>query len=424
MKQHFNIDTIVCKCMFFAQRLRIKPFLKRHSLMLVFLLLLSPTFSFSQINVLNNGLAISNNTINVIINGNLLHLGNGSITNSGNFYVTGNLINNNSSNTIFTTGSNGWVHVIGDTQTIGGNTMTHFNNLELAGTGMKQLSGVNAEIEDSLTLNDREFYSGDNTVYVMATGTGAISYLTNGFVSSTHDGGLSRNTLSTNAYVFPVGSNLGTIRYRPVDIAPNSASASTFKVRMANVDATTEGFDRNLKLSTVGEINPNFYHRINRTSGTSPADITLYFDNSLDGDYNIQAQWQSVSLWKGLGLAATSTNYGFSGLTTAGVNDFSTTPFALSTERVSSIFVANVFSPNGDGNNDIFRVRGKGVTELQFIIFDRWGEKVFESNDVNASWDGTFKGKPMDTGVFVYFLKGKFNSGETFDKKGNVTLLR
>jgi len=377
--------------------------------------------SFSQINFVNDGASITNTNSIFFINGNVIHQNNGSITNTGNFYITGDCINNNTAGNVFTSGNSGWVHLDGAAQVISGSTLTHFNNLELSGTGIKQLNDVDTEIEDTLLLNDREFATGDNTVFVIATGTGVVTR-TDGFVSSTNDGGLSRNTLAANTYFFPVGSSIGTARFRPIDITPDDASANTFKVRMANTDATTEGFDLSSKESTIGEINPNFYHRINRTNGNSSADITLYYDNSSDGDYEIMTAWQNTAQWKNLGLV-TTTNNGLSGLTKQTVSDFSTSAFALA-EVVPTILVANVFSPNNNGTNDVLHVLGKGIDQMQFTIFDRWGEKVFETTDVNTGWDGTYKGKPMNIGVFVYIIKGKFKNGDTIDKKGNVTLLR
>ncbi len=87
-------------------------------------------------------------------------------------------------------------------------------------------------------------------------------------------------------------------------------------------------------------------------------------------------------------------------------------------------FVPNVFSPNGDGKNDYVNLHSACVGTYTLQIFDRWGEKVFESSDVNYSWDGYFRGKPMDTGVFVYKATGFDIKGTPFSIKGNVTLLR
>lgn len=431
MKQHYIIHATAfnqkfssLRCLLFlAFIIRNPQSIIRNWVITIFFFSLFPVFSFSQIDVINNGLPVKNTNDSVIIRGNVIHQNNGSIANSGNFYISGDWTNNNPSGSVFTTGTDGWLHLNGGMQNINGSATTHFNNLELAGTGVKQLNGINTEIEDTLALNNHEFASGDNTILVMGTGTGVITR-SNGFVSSTNDGGLSRNTLSTNTYFFPVGSSTGTLNFRPVDITPNSVSANTFKVRMANVDASTEGFDLTLKDVELGEINPDFYHRINRVNGNSFADITIYYDSILDGDFTAMAQWGTASQWENLGDVVTASNYGFRGLRKNGIYNFSTTPFALSSEVVASVFVPNVFSPNGDGFNDLLRVRGKGIEDLQFIVFNRWGEKVFETTDINSGWDGTYKGEPMNLSVFVYVLKGKYKNGKLIDERGNVTLMR
>jgi gliding motility-associated-like protein len=88
------------------------------------------------------------------------------------------------------------------------------------------------------------------------------------------------------------------------------------------------------------------------------------------------------------------------------------------------VFVPNIFSPNGDDNNDILFVRGSGIRELTFIVYDRWGEKVFESTSLENGWDGTFRGKEMNPAVFMYMLDVSFENGSTIIKKGDVTLIR
>jgi gliding motility-associated-like protein len=87
--------------------------------------------------------------------------------------------------------------------------------------------------------------------------------------------------------------------------------------------------------------------------------------------------------------------------------------------------VANAFSPNGDGQNDVIYVKGYGIEELEFRIYNRWGELVFETNDINIGWDGTYKGIPQEMEVYVYTLRAKFKDGrESGLKRGNITLLR
>lgn len=88
------------------------------------------------------------------------------------------------------------------------------------------------------------------------------------------------------------------------------------------------------------------------------------------------------------------------------------------------IFVPNAFTPNGDGNNDVLFVRGRFITDLEFKVFDRWGEKVFETTDQAIGWDGTYNGKAVDPAVFVYHLRVRCADEQELFKKGNVTVIR
>jgi gliding motility-associated-like protein len=89
-------------------------------------------------------------------------------------------------------------------------------------------------------------------------------------------------------------------------------------------------------------------------------------------------------------------------------------------------YIPNIFSPNGDGEsaNNTFMVLGQGIVNVELTVFDRWGEKVFESKDLAVGWNGEYKGKPMDQGVYVYTAIIEFVNGEVITKKGNVTLVR
>lgn len=87
-------------------------------------------------------------------------------------------------------------------------------------------------------------------------------------------------------------------------------------------------------------------------------------------------------------------------------------------------FVPTGFSPNGDGENDIECVMGSCITSMTFSIYDRWGEKVFESSDQLQCWDGKFRGQLMNTGIYVYHLKATLKNGEEVNQKGNINLIR
>ena len=88
------------------------------------------------------------------------------------------------------------------------------------------------------------------------------------------------------------------------------------------------------------------------------------------------------------------------------------------------VFIPTGFTPNGDGVNDIFRVRANNILDMYLAVYNRWGEKIFESEKQNYGWDGTYKGKQMDADVFAYYLRVKCFDGQDFFKKGNVTLIR
>ncbi|MCS6819466.1 MAG: hypothetical protein NZ522_05890, partial [Chitinophagales bacterium] len=180
-------------------------------------------------------------------------------------FLTGDWIHN-ASNRCFDSILTGWVFLRGNNQHIGGKNITHFYNLVLSGQGTKY-GDTDVVVNGTLFLTDKEFNLDDNTVYVTSSNTSSVER-TSGFVSSLEDGGLSRATASDSTYLFPVGSSLGIFRYRPVEISPKSKNFNRFKVRFANADPSTEGFDRNKKFHLVCQINPQWYHKIWRTDGS------------------------------------------------------------------------------------------------------------------------------------------------------------
>ena len=88
------------------------------------------------------------------------------------------------------------------------------------------------------------------------------------------------------------------------------------------------------------------------------------------------------------------------------------------------IYIPNGFTPNNDFQNDVLFVRSNILDEMNMSIFDRWGEKVFETSNINSGWDGKYKGEYCQPGVFVYYFKGRCLNEKYYEKKGNVTLIR
>lgn len=88
------------------------------------------------------------------------------------------------------------------------------------------------------------------------------------------------------------------------------------------------------------------------------------------------------------------------------------------------VFIPNAFTPNGDGQNDVLFVRGTNLTDVYLTVYNRWGEMVFETNDINMGWDGYFRGELLNPDVYGYYLRCRCEGGEEYFEKGNVTLLR
>jgi len=349
---------------------------------------------------------------------------NGLFSSTGSIFLTGDWTNNGG-NAAFIPGSQGDVLFIGGNQNISGSDVTNFYDLTLKGIGIKQLLGIDTKVSNTLNLNDRELSTETNTAFVSNVNPAAIT-LSTGFVSSLGDGALSRNTASTAPYLFPVGTSA---RYRPVVITPSDADANTYAVRMAEVDATAEGYSTSQKEPAITNINPLFYHRIRRDSGLTAADLTIYYDQAADGYFGSIGHWQNLPQWEDIKASSSAGGYGLTGISKSNWNDFTLHPFALinlKNECRDKIFIPSAFSPNADGENDVLYVRGIDCLEnlSEFVIFNRWGEKVFETTNPANGWDGFYKGQLSDAAVFTYYLKGTLIDGSGVTKSGNITLVR
>ena len=93
----------------------------------------------------------------------------------------------------------------------------------------------------------------------------------------------------------------------------------------------------------------------------------------------------------------------------------------------ADVFIPNVFAPDAGGHteNNCFKLYGTDcIVSMALTVYNRWGEKVFESSRPGDCWDGNFKGKPLNSGVYVYYLEAELITGESLSKQGNLTLMR
>ncbi|MDD5571700.1 MAG: gliding motility-associated C-terminal domain-containing protein [Bacteroidales bacterium] len=536
-------------------------------------------------NIVNN---YFHNDGRTIIDGDFINQG---LTEGDGIYeVTGNWINDNT----FDCGTS-TVKLTGGVQLItsNNNTSTTFYDLLLQGTaGSIKRQTVDASVKDLLDLLDHELATDVSIMFITTPNVNAITRTT-GFVSSLGNGRLSRITNSANSYLFPVGSSLITTRYRPVELTPTAANPNTYAIKLANNNATIDGYDIAAKDDSLCWVNNLFYHVIERTNGITPANIKMYYIQVNDGIFDVITHWgtpptpvewhvtamnnvtgvtnmdyvSTVNSWNNfpankpfaLGLKGPSIfnltgptqfcNYNESSFTYTvggpvgdkyswtitggtiigcdscdtvvvkwdstsvigtvsvlykGQNCNSKTltfnviiyriPFASFTytpttniyedDLISFINnslrgsfyhwnfgdgknsqqfnpyhiygtdgkftimlivetnrgcldtayqtidipegmdVPNVITPNGDGYNDYFKLRSSGIKEFKMVIYNRWGNLIWENTDHNVGWDGKTKaGIDATEGTYYYIISAKSDT-KAYSKTGYVTLLR
>ena len=86
--------------------------------------------------------------------------------------------------------------------------------------------------------------------------------------------------------------------------------------------------------------------------------------------------------------------------------------------------IPNAFTPNADGINDALCFNAEGIVEFSICIFNRWGERVYESSDPSQCWDGIYRGHPCLPGVYTYTCHIRCHANEENEFKGDITLIR
>jgi gliding motility-associated-like protein len=123
----------------------------------------------------------------------------------------------------------------------------------------------------------------------------------------------------------------------------------------------------------------------------------------------------------------TVTKPGIYSLTISDINDCIATDSTIVKDSAckEAVYVPSAFTPNGDGKNDIFKPVIFGIVlQYQFLIYNRWGQKVFESNNPSAGWDGTLNSAPQQSGTFIWQLQVQLNGESLIKESGTLVLIR
>ncbi len=334
----------------------------------------------------NGGLTLDNTssftndgTTNVYKNSTLplngtMTINSGSSAGNGYYKVEQDWINNS----VFIGGTS-TVELFGNTQefitSING-TVTTFHNLKLTGTGTnanrkKTLQLVNAmtdAVGGVLNIGDRELETQTNTFFVNDPATTAVTNLivpgSEGFVSSTAPGVLSRATSGAGTYVFPVGSSVVSTRYRPIELATNAGSTvDIYTVRFINHNPDNDTYNRATNDGLICLANDTFYHAILRVAGTDPADVKVFYIPASDGAWDGVSHWRTSNLmWNDIAAATTGTSGIF---TTRSRNAWAFTnpgaPYVLTQVRPAApVIVCPTFCENSP--NNLFTVTGGNGT--------------------------------------------------------------
>lgn len=351
----------------------------------------------------------------------------GSILDNGVFQINGNLTNTDAASGVFAPLSTGIVNLSGNTQVIGGTSKTSFPNLVLEGTGSATL-GFNADVFGSLNLKSKEFKADKYSLTITNTSATAVSRLT-GYVSTDNKGKLIRAMNTSSGYLFPVGSSVGTLIYRPLEITPANTTANSFAVTFYNSDPTNQGFNRNSKRSQIQSVFDKYFYVLNQETGNSNASFKFYQNSASEGDYKQTVRYGNSQLWE---LAPPSTlldgNFGDQLNRTLTANSTSVTQnvpfsFAIASNLTDQFTFYNGISPNGDGKNEKWIVDGLDeFKDNELTIYNRWGDEIFKSKGYSSAnaWDGG----NLNQGTYFYVLKVNDVNGAAKVYKGYITLIK
>lgn len=154
--------------------------------------------------------------------------------------------------------------------------------------------------------------------------------------------------------------------------------------------------------------------------------INVYYHGNSNDRINWQIDKSNTSNPTGHGINIVFNDTGQAIIKVVSMNMLGCTDSAFTKIEIrqEQVFFATGFTPNGDGLNDVFKPQGAGVKGYQLTIFNRWGQIVFSTTDVNLGWDGTIDGTPVATDVYFYQCDMTGTSGKVYGYNGNVTVIR
>lgn len=208
----------------------------------------------------------------------------------------------------------------------------------------------------------------------------------------------------------------------PSSATPTASPLSTTVYHVAITDALSCTYNDSVKL-TVVPLPTIHVSKLNDINCSIPA-TQLFASGAVDYSWSPSIGLNNTEISNPIASPIISTTYTVIGKDRYGCVNSGTISVNVDFSGKKSYGLPNAFTPNGDGLNDCFGIKYWGhVTKLSFSIYNRFGERIFYTNNPSVCWDGTYKGEPQPTDVYVYTIKATTDCGNV-DNKGIVSLLR
>ena len=252
---------------------------------------------------------------------------------------------------------------------------------------------------------------------------------------------------TTNATIYPILSGTTTgFTYSWIAVPTVSFGTLTSSITTVNMPGrykimVTNPSNGCVAYGDVEVINGALTGDFTPNPSTGYAPLNVSFANSSASSSSTTPTASITSAWSfGNGTSSVTANVNISpGATYTNAGTYTVTMYVVkgtcmdTVERIitvelpSKLEVPNVFTPNGDGNNDVFFLKVQNVSDISAKVFDRWGNQIYETNSStgNIEWNGTNQaGKDVPAGTYFYIIKATGKDGTEYDKKGNVSIYR
>jgi gliding motility-associated-like protein len=283
------------------------------------------------------------------------------------------------------------VNLKGTSQDIKGDSVTRYYNLSLLGNGVKS-QYINSEVFNKLDLSVNELATRQDTMFlknsIVSSLLGNFTFGSEAFVSNLDSGAFVRSTNSNNIYYYPMGSSVGTARFRPIQVTPNNNNSNEFSVSFHNYNATLNTFSVSITDTNLCNVNDKFFHKLGRIKGNTSADIEIGYLPSSDNSYSTIGNWKSGNTFWGDVLLVSNSNVigSYTSNKRSGWSNFNNLPYSLAnTPPTINGLLGDTLICSGNSSIYTFTNTGNysfdwGVNGGSFINNDS------TSSSVNINW--------------------------------------